>query len=147
MTTDLGQYWVRLWLTVWWHQAITWTNVDFPVRFIWGQFHKRYLSHQSLKLAKKNYLFKNSFKSSGNQWVNLPCWEGKALIGHLTIVWVPGKKQQDTNWGKKINLEIHLQQIMNIPYSRMDLKTNLCELSPIPGYIVLDEIRLTLYIL
>ena len=33
---DLGQHWLRWWLGVWWHQAITWTNVDYPVAFIWG---------------------------------------------------------------------------------------------------------------
>ena len=27
--TDLGQHWFRLWLGAWWHQTITWTNVDF----------------------------------------------------------------------------------------------------------------------
>ena len=26
--TDLGQLWLRYWLVAWWHQAITWTNVD-----------------------------------------------------------------------------------------------------------------------
>ena len=25
---DLGQHWLRKWLVAWWHQAITWTNVD-----------------------------------------------------------------------------------------------------------------------
>ena len=25
---DLGQHWPRQWLVAWWHQAITWTNVD-----------------------------------------------------------------------------------------------------------------------
>ena len=25
---DLGQHWLRWWLVAWWHQAITWTNVD-----------------------------------------------------------------------------------------------------------------------
>ena len=24
----LRQHWLRLWLVAWWHQAITWTNVD-----------------------------------------------------------------------------------------------------------------------
>ena len=23
-----GQHWLRQWLDAWWHQAITWTNVD-----------------------------------------------------------------------------------------------------------------------
>ena len=27
---DLGQHWLRQWLVAWRHQAITWTNVDFP---------------------------------------------------------------------------------------------------------------------
>ena len=26
---DLGQHCLRQWLVAWWHQAITWTNVDF----------------------------------------------------------------------------------------------------------------------
>ena len=26
----LGQHWLRQWLAAWRHQAITWTNVDFP---------------------------------------------------------------------------------------------------------------------
>ena len=26
---DLGQLWLRQWLVAWWHQAITWTNVDY----------------------------------------------------------------------------------------------------------------------
>ena len=31
---NLGQYWLRLRLVAWWHQAITWTNADFSwVRF------------------------------------------------------------------------------------------------------------------
>ena len=25
---DLDQHWLRLWLDAWWHQAITWTNVE-----------------------------------------------------------------------------------------------------------------------
>ena len=37
----LGQHWLRLWLVAWWHQAITWTNVDVSslaicaVQFYW----------------------------------------------------------------------------------------------------------------
>ena len=25
---DPDQHWLRYWLVVWWHQGITWTNVD-----------------------------------------------------------------------------------------------------------------------
>ena len=38
---NLGRHWYRWWLVAWWHQAITWSNVDLsPVRFrdISGQF-------------------------------------------------------------------------------------------------------------
>ena len=28
VTKDLGQHWLRQWLVAWWHQVITWTNVD-----------------------------------------------------------------------------------------------------------------------
>ena len=27
---ELGQHWLRAWFVAWWHQAITWTNVDWP---------------------------------------------------------------------------------------------------------------------
>ena len=27
---DLGQHWPRKWLVAWWHQSITWTNVNLP---------------------------------------------------------------------------------------------------------------------
>ena len=48
----------------------TWTNVDLSsVTSIWRQFHKIYLSHQSLKSAWK-YFSKISFKSPRGQWIN-----------------------------------------------------------------------------
>ena len=28
---ELGQHWLRYWLGAWWHQAITWTSVDFAI--------------------------------------------------------------------------------------------------------------------
>ena len=29
--TELGRHWFRWWLGAWWHQAITWTNIDFSL--------------------------------------------------------------------------------------------------------------------
>ena len=55
---DLSQHWLRIWLVAWRHQAITWANVDLSVSqitFTWGQFHKRYSSHQSLKFVWKSW--------------------------------------------------------------------------------------------
>ena len=58
--------------------------------FIWGQFHKRYLSHHSLKLFE-NYLSKIYLKSPRVQWDNRYWWYNQAqhnttklqnLIGH-----------------------------------------------------------------
>ena len=52
---ELGQHCLRQWLVAWRHQAITWTNVDSyqwgPMTITWWQFHQRYPSHVSLKLA------------------------------------------------------------------------------------------------
>ena len=46
-----------LWVFIiaWWHQAITWTNVDWSSTksSVLGQFHKRCFNHQSLKSAWK----------------------------------------------------------------------------------------------
>ena len=33
---NLGQHWLRQWLVAWWHQAITWTNVDLSLARICG---------------------------------------------------------------------------------------------------------------
>ena len=54
---DLGQHWFRKWLVSRRHHTITWTNGDLSsVRsseITWRQFHMKYLSHQSLKVAWK----------------------------------------------------------------------------------------------
>ena len=31
-----GQHWCRWWLVAWWHQAITWTNVDLSSKVFYG---------------------------------------------------------------------------------------------------------------
>ena len=56
---DLGQLWLRQWLVAWWHQAITWTNVDLPsvmpcgihLRAFSGENLKRPASKTSLKIV------------------------------------------------------------------------------------------------
>ena len=42
------------------------------LRFIWGQFHKRYLSHESLKWAWKLHTYFFFQKSPRGQWVKHP---------------------------------------------------------------------------
>ena len=58
---ELGQHWGRYWLVAWWHQAITWTNVDLSsVRYstlISGQFYNEYLSLHSLRSAQKLFIW------------------------------------------------------------------------------------------
>ena len=44
-------------------------HLEDPVIFIWGQFHKRHVSRQSLKLDRK-CSFRFSLKSPDEQWVN-----------------------------------------------------------------------------
>ena len=39
-----GQYWHRYWFVAWWHQAITWTNVDLSWKVFCG-IHRRANSH------------------------------------------------------------------------------------------------------
>ena len=65
---NLCQHRLRLWLVAWWHQAITWTNVDFSevMAFIWSHHLKRFQSvQQHLKLY-----FKFVSRSLRGQWVN-----------------------------------------------------------------------------
>ena len=77
-----GQHWLRWWLVAWRHQAITWTNVDLSsVRS--NGIHKRYLSHQSLKLAWKL----PNVKSCRGQWVNNQWGNlGSELVFKVSIV-------------------------------------------------------------
>ena len=42
---DIGQHWLRQWLVAWWHQAITWTNIDHE-SVLW-------LSHESNFLCNR----------------------------------------------------------------------------------------------
>ena len=88
MTFDniyLGQHWPRQWLVDWWQHIITWTNVDLSsvrsMAFTWGQFHKRYPSHQLLNLK---IIHLKSYQ-------NLP--GAKELNLHPTICWL-------THWGR-----------------------------------------------
>ena len=47
---DLGQYWFRQWLVVWWHQAITCTNVDLSQKgALWYVFKSQQFS-QGLRM-------------------------------------------------------------------------------------------------
>ena len=48
---DLGRHWFMYWLVAWWHQAITWTNVDLS--------------------SKIFILSKISLKSPRGQWVDM----------------------------------------------------------------------------
>ena len=46
---NLGQHWLRQWLVVWWHQAITLTNVDvLSVKF--RGIHVKAISYESLMI-------------------------------------------------------------------------------------------------
>ena len=45
----LGQHWFRLWLGAWWHQGITWSNVDT-------------FSDNALTISQKNIFENNTFK-------------------------------------------------------------------------------------
>ena len=66
---ELGQHWFRYWLVAWWHQAITWINVDLSsATTISGQFHRGYLSNQSFELTWK-WISKILFQSPRSQWV------------------------------------------------------------------------------
>ena len=50
---NLGQHWFRSWLVAWWHQAITWTNVDLPRMITWlsSSIHSRVMFTWILKIS------------------------------------------------------------------------------------------------
>ena len=69
---ELCQHWLKEWLVAWWHQAITWTNVDLSsIRF--SDSHLRAIEQEIpqpsvLKMAWKLLKSKISFKSHRGQW-------------------------------------------------------------------------------
>ena len=42
---DLSQHWFMLWLVAWWHQAITWTNVDLSLS-MYFEIHQKAISQE-----------------------------------------------------------------------------------------------------
>ena len=87
---DLGQHSSRQWLVAWQHQAITWTNVDFPEgvqrhssenNFTWSA-HKLNLWH-----VFGNYTLPVTTTSPRDQWVNI--WNKNVRFAVLPVVlWV-----------------------------------------------------------
>ena len=58
---DLGQHWLRYWLAVWRHQAITWTNVDLSsVKFCANHVrsNKKVLMYSICKMSLEHTLVK-----------------------------------------------------------------------------------------
>ena len=64
---DLCRHWFRLWLVAWWHQAITWTNVD------WSSVKSSDIHIRAISLempnAFGNYISTISFKFPRGQWI------------------------------------------------------------------------------
>ena len=55
---DLGQHLLRQWLVAWWHQAITWTNVDLSSITSSG-IHLRAISQEMSQPSINKNLFEN----------------------------------------------------------------------------------------
>ena len=81
---NCGQHWLRLWVVAWWHQAITWTNVDIsPVRC--SGMHLRAISQEILqpwitKISLRiTYLKFNSNLPGASELTHLP------LVLHVCV--------------------------------------------------------------
>ena len=75
---DLGQHWLRCWLVAWWHQAITWTNVDLLTLRSYG-IHPMALSWQDLTIHTNKIRMKLEFLKShpdlpGANELNILIW-------------------------------------------------------------------------
>ena len=82
------------------------------VAFIWGQFHKRYLSHHSLKLAWK--LLKIKLKSHRGQWVKTTLLQSCSYTNGIS-------SSNSTKWGFYI---MNLQKFWH-PYSNINTCSNI----------------------
>ena len=99
---DVGQYWIRQWLFVWRHQAITWTSVDFSImRFSGILIHVRRILQPvpkllfckiTLKIIISNYC---QISEGPRSWTNLSSkaggfqqpassqfWENATIFSH-----------------------------------------------------------------
>ena len=75
---DLGQHWIKSWLFAWWHQAITWTNVDISIMRS-SDIHLKSISlKNTLAINQLNWLEYHLseilFQSPRGQWVNITIW-------------------------------------------------------------------------
>ena len=52
---DLGQHWLRKWLVAWWHQANTWTNVQWGLVVISQEMLKISILDTSLKIGNLRF--------------------------------------------------------------------------------------------
>ena len=55
----LGQHWLRWWLVAWWHQAVTWTNVDLSSVEFWCT-HLWPILQEVLQISIHKINFKNA---------------------------------------------------------------------------------------
>ena len=67
---DLGQYWLKLWLIAWWHQAIIWTNVDLLFAGT-SDFNLRAILPDITHPSITKIGFKILFKSPWGPWVKI----------------------------------------------------------------------------
>ena len=66
----LGQYWLKLWLGAWWHQGITWTNVD--LLSLRSSIHLWIILQDMIKKNKnifEIYMFKSTSMLFRDKWV------------------------------------------------------------------------------
>ena len=83
---DLGQHWLKLWLVAWWHQAITWTNVDWSsvkssdihIRAISREMPQPSINEICLKITCLKFLLDfpgvNEFTVAMKLWVLQSIW-------------------------------------------------------------------------
>ena len=70
---DLGQHWLRQGPVAWWHQAITWINVDIIKGVLWHSPESNFtrgVDDINLWRLFKDYTFEIMTTSPRGQWVN-----------------------------------------------------------------------------
>ena len=84
---NLGQHW-RKWLIAWWHQGITWTNVDLSSKVLYG-IHLKAVSQEMPKISiywiilKITLLELQSHRTGSNELTQWICFF--SVLTHLSL--------------------------------------------------------------
>ena len=111
---NLGQHWLRQWLVAWWHQAITWTNIDLSsvrssgihLRANLEEIPQPSVTEISLKITYLNFFFRWG-RTNGINLREVKIKKIRDLFRDFVHWWPLFTEEVNVSLGSKGPLKIH----------------------------------------